>query len=76
MHRDCSLAQKRLTFINEIANRCTIFLSSGGVKSLSAPVDHVTDGAEVMAHVQRADVAHARQRQVELESLLPVTSDL
>ncbi len=30
MHRDCSLAQKRLTFINEIANRCTIFLSRGG----------------------------------------------
>lgn len=50
--------------------------TSGGSGVDHAPVDHVTDGAEVMAHVQCADVAHVRQRQVELESLLTVTFDL
>lgn len=42
----------------------------------SSPVDDMSDGGEVVAHVQSGDVTHVWQRQEELKSLLTVTSDL
>ena len=44
---------------------------------MSSPGDELGHGDEVVDHVERVHVADARQRQVELQGLLPVlTSDL